>query len=122
MALSCDDFIVTIHALERFHERFPDLAEPRTDREQGELIHKEVMAALDAGRHAKVPPIELACHGAERWEQRNPGAYIVWNEGKTRGYAVVEDEKEGMLVLTVLVGEEREVAMRKLRKLRPRTM
>ncbi len=116
-----DDFVVTIHALERFQERFPELAETRTDRKQGELIHGEVMDALDAGRHAKVPPIELACHGAERWEQRNPGAYVVWNADKGRGYAIIEDDEEGMLVMTVLVGESREQAMRKLKRLQIKT-
>lgn len=115
--MSATDFVVTIHALERMEERFPDIVETRTDEEVGLFIQSEVHDALDSGRYGPTVPIELAPHGVDRWRQRNPGAYGVWDREKTRGYIVVEDQEEGMLVLTVLVGEEREYAMRKLRRL-----
>ena len=114
-----DAFIVTIHALERFEERFPKISKSLTDRELGEFIHSEVMEALDAGRQAKMPPIELAPYKTEYWIRKEPGSSYVWNEDKMRGYAIVEDPKEGTLVATVLVGEERSYAMRKLRNLQP---
>ena len=115
--MSATDFVVTIHALERMEERFPEITNTRTDEEVGIFIQSEVHDALDSGRHNSTVPIELAPHGGDSWRQRNPGAYGVWNREKTRGYIVVEDEDEGMLVLTVLVGDEREYAMRKLRRL-----
>ena len=115
--MSAADFVVTIHALERMEERFPAIADERTDEEVGVFIQSEVNDALEAGRYGSTVPIELAPHGADSWRQRNPGAYGVWDREKTRGYIVVEDPDEGMVVLTVLVGEEREYAMRKLRRL-----
>lgn len=114
--MSATDFIITVHALERFEERFPDLIDGKTDQQVGAFIHTEVMDALEARRFGKIPPIELAAHSAEGWEQRNPGAYMCWTREKTRGYAIVEDKSEGMLVTTVLFGESRDYAMRKLKK------
>lgn len=111
-----DDFIITIHALERFEQRFPEIAREKTDQQIGELIHAEVMEALDAGRKAKIPPIELASYEISAWEQRKPGFFITWVKDKTRGYALVDDPEEGMLVKTVLYGEPRDFAMRKLRR------
>jgi len=111
-----DAFVITIHALERFEERCPDLTKGKTDQQVGEFIHEEVMDALEAGRRGKIAPIELAAYEVNQWEQRNPGVYIVWTKEKTRGYAILEDPSEGMLVTTVLVGESRDFAMRKLKK------
>lgn len=114
------DFVITIHALNRMEERFPILTSGMTDEEQGALIHKDVSEALDAGRHSRVPPIELAPSGIERWEMRQPGAYVCWIEGKTRGYVVKEDPDEGLMVLTILVGQPLSRASRKIRKGRRR--
>jgi hypothetical protein len=99
------DFVVTIHALERMDERFPDLTSGKTDREVGELIHNEVMDALDAGRRSKMPPIQLAPEGRERWLAAKKHGSVTWTQNKERGY-ILQDTDEGLLVLTVLVGKE----------------
>lgn len=115
--MSPDDFIVTIHAFERLEERFPDLIKGITDIEQAAMIHEEVMDALDHGRRSKIPPLELAPNGVERWNLRRPGSYAVWTADKCRGYVLQEDPKEGLLVLTVLKGRSREMSARKLTRL-----
>jgi hypothetical protein len=107
------DFVVTIHALERMEERFPDLIGGMDDRSLGEFIHGEVMDALEAGRQAKMAPLELAPHGMRRWVSAKKDSYVVWNEDKLRGY-VMQDADEGLLVLTVLTGGDREEKRRKL--------
>lgn len=109
------DFIVTIHALERMEQRFRDLCSGLSDRVVGELIHGEVMDAIDAGRRAKMPPIELAPSGHERWLAQRKNGSVVWNEDKSRGY-VLQDTDEGMFVLTVLVGDERALKQKLLRR------
>lgn len=111
--MGSSDFIITIHALVRFRERFPELARGVSDRGQGEFIHREVMDALDNGRHASILPIELTSYGS-RWDPGVPGSYFVWTKDKMRGYAIQEHPEEGMLVKTVLVGRNRKMAMKKL--------
>jgi hypothetical protein len=95
-----DDFIVSIHAVERFEERFPDLW--TNDDDAGQFIYRETMDALDSGRVASVPPLELADNDLRRWKARK--SKIVWIPEKTRGYVLVDGE-EGMTVATVLVGK-----------------
>jgi hypothetical protein len=109
--VSATDFVVTIHALERMEERFTDTVEGLDDETQAQLIHAEVHDALEAGRHSTVPPIELSARSNERWEARTSGSYYVWTQDKTRGYLVVDDPEEGMVILTVIVGIEREKAV-----------
>lgn len=101
------DFVVTIHALERMAERFPILIEGMEDDEVAVLIHGEVQEALEAGRHGKVPPLELAPSGHARWDTSRKDGYVTWTADKRRGY-VMQEAEEGLLVLTVLVGVDRE--------------
>lgn len=109
--MSAADFVVTAHALERMEERFPKLTEEMNDTKQAELMQEEVMDALEAGRHGTVPPVELSARAVERWTHRKRGGYVAWTRGKERGYVLQEDETEGLIVLTVIAGEEREAAL-----------
>lgn len=102
-----DDFIVTVHALQRFEERFPELVEGLNDQQTGRLIYDEAMEALDQGRRASVPPLELAPSGRDRWIANKKDALTVWVPDKMRGYVLL-DVAEGTLVVTTLVGTERE--------------
>jgi len=108
-----DDFIVTIHALERMEERFPNLIVGMSDQEVGALVHREVMEALDAGRQSKVAPLELAPYLAKRWVPQGKGASIAWTRDRKRGYALQETE-EGLLVTTVLWGVDTEVQNKRI--------
>lgn len=94
-----DDFIVSVHALERFQERFPTLW--TNDEDTGMFIYHETMDALNEGRVASVPPLELANNDIGRW--RSASSRIAWVPMKTRGYVLV-DGSEGLTVATVLVG------------------
>jgi hypothetical protein len=115
--VSATDFVATIHALERFEQRFPELAKTMSDAGQAELMRGEVMDALDAGRHGMVPPVELSARAVERWQHRRPGGYVAWTKDKSRGYVLQECPEEGLIVLTVLVGEDRARAQnRRLRR------
>lgn len=100
-----DAFIISIHALERFEERFPDVC--ACDDDIGQLIYRETMDALDAGRIASVPPLELSTYDLERW--RASKAKVAWTAEKDRGYVLVTDQ-DGMTVKTVLVGQETSLA------------
>lgn len=104
-----DDFIVSVHALERFEERFPDLW--TNDDDAGLFMYREVMDATDAGRVSTVAPLELANYDLARW---GPGkARIAWEPTKTRGYVLVETE-DGLMIATVLVGLTTEEARSRL--------
>lgn len=116
--MSASDFVVTIHAFERIEQRFPDLVAGLDDQAQAELIHREIHEGLDAGRHGTVPPIELSARGTERWITRTPSSYYVWTQDKQRGYLVVEDPEEGLVVLTLVYGIAREEAVRQRLKRR----
>jgi hypothetical protein len=109
------DFIVTIHALERMVERFPELVSGKDDGEIGALIHGEVMDALDAGRFGSVAPLELAPTGHAQWDGSRKDGYVTWTADKRRGYVMQEGE-EGLLVLTVIVGNDREHQRNRLLK------
>jgi hypothetical protein len=113
--MSAVDFIVTIHALERIAERFPELVADMSDQEKGELIHREAVAAIHAGRQGNVAPLELASRGG-RWTSLPKDSYIVWNEDRMRGYVIQESEEEGTLVITVLKGGMREEKKSVLRR------
>jgi hypothetical protein len=110
-----DRLTVTGHALERMEERWPKLVEGMTDKEMARLIQGEVNDALIAGRSGVYCPIELASADVERWRARTDG-YYVWTKDKMRGYALTESNTEGIVVLTVLVGQPHEIAKRKLRR------
>jgi hypothetical protein len=103
-----DDFIVTVHALERMAERFPALIEGMDDTEVAEWLHREVMENWASGRRSSVAPAEFAPHRPRGWVPSPPGGSIVWNLDKSRGYALQEEPSEGLLVLTVLVGTGRQ--------------
>jgi hypothetical protein len=105
-----DDFIISVHALERFQERFPTLW--TNDDEVGLLIYEETMDALDAGRVSSVPPLELASNDLDRWTASGK-ARIVWVPLKTRGYVLI-DGSDGCTVATVLVGRATEEARSRL--------
>jgi hypothetical protein len=104
-----EDFVVSVHALERFEERFPE--EWSNDAGVGQLIHRETMDALEAGRVSSIPPLEFADNDISRWNARK--SKIVWVPDKTRGYVIV-DGYEGMTVATVLTGQPAEQARNKL--------
>lgn len=94
------DFIISVHALDRFQERFPSLWQ--NDDDAGMFIYKETMEAMDAGRVASVPPLELSTFDPARWV---PGkSKIAWTQTKDRGYVLVNGE-DGLTVATVLVGQ-----------------
>lgn len=112
--MSSTDFVVTIHALERLEQRFPKLIAGLGDKEQADLVHEEVMEALDCRRYGIVPPIEIASRSPDRWITRTRDSYFCWTKDKTRGYLLKDDEEEGLLVLTVLIGVPREKAREKL--------
>lgn len=95
-----DDFVVSIHALERFEERFPNLW--TNDDDVGMFIYRETMDALDAGRIASIPPLELADYDLTQWKARK--SRVVWEPKKTRGYVLVDGD-EGLTVATVLSGK-----------------
>ena len=104
-----DDFIVTVHALERFQERFPTLW--TNDEDVGLLIYEETMEAIDAGRVSTVAPLELATYDLNRWA---PGkARFVWVSSKERGYVILNGNN-GLTVATVLVGQTTEAARSRL--------
>lgn len=103
------DFIISIHALERFQERFPGLW--TNDDDVGMFIYHEAMDALDAGRTATVAPLEFATFDMDKWVAGD--AKIVWTPLKTRGYVLVEDG-EGTTVATVLTGSPTEKARSRL--------
>ena len=104
-----EDFVISIHALERFEERFPE--EWSNDNDVGKTIYSETMDAFTAGRTSKLAPLEFADNDIARWSDRN--STIVWTPAKTRGYVIV-DGYEGMTVATVLKGEPTEQARSKL--------
>ena len=108
--MSATDFVVTIHALERMEERFPELTKGMSDGEQAKLMQEEVMGALEAGRYGSVPPVELAARSIDRWEHRKQGGYVSWTQDKVRGYVLQEDDREKLIMVTVIAGEERELA------------
>jgi hypothetical protein len=65
------------------------------------FIYHETMDALNEGRVASVPPLELANNDIRQWKAA--GSRIAWVPMKTRGYVLV-DGAEGLTVATVLVG------------------
>jgi len=85
-----------------------------TDEEIAYLIMGEVNDALIAGRRGTVCPIELANNNVQHWHARR-GVWFCWTKDKSRGYACREDEKEGLIVLTTLVGDTPETSQQKLR-------
>jgi hypothetical protein len=100
------DFIVSVHALERMHERFPEDVAGMEDEEIGRVIHAEVTDALEHGRESNVAPRELSTYRPTGWVPAGKDCSFAWNADKTRGY-VLRDAEEGMLVITVLTSRER---------------
>lgn len=107
-----DDFVVTGHALERMEARWPRLVLGMSDGQIANLIHEEVIDALEHGRHAVVPPIELASIDLEIHVMREgeKGA-MCWTADKKRGY-VYRTGPDGLVVMTVVAGQERTHAIR----------
>lgn len=106
-----NDFIVSVHALERFQERFPGLW--TNDEDIGMLIYNETMDALSEGRVATVAPLEFANHDLDRWVAAK--SKIAWVPLKTRGYVLI-DGYDGVTVATVLVGKPSSEARERLYK------
>lgn len=86
-----------------------------SDEEIGRVIQGEVNDAMIAGRHGTYCPLELANNSVERWGAKN-GAWYCWLEDKSRGYACRDDEGDGLVVLTTLVGDDKETSRNKLRQ------
>jgi hypothetical protein len=118
--MSATDFVVTIHAFERLEQRFPDLVSNMSDRDQAKLVHREVMDAIDSGRHGRVPPLELSSKIGDRWMVREQNTFFVWTQDKKRGYLMREDPDEGLLVVTVIFGMPLHLAKQKLQTRRRR--
>ena len=74
-----DDFTVTVHALERFQERFTSIW--RSDPQEAQRIHRECQEAFRDGRTGSVAPIELAHNDPERWV---PGRSLYRSTGGPR--------------------------------------
>ena len=104
-----NDLTITVHALERFQERFASVW--RSDQQEAQRIHRECQEAFRDGRIGNVAPIELAHNDPERWV---PGKSLyAWTPDKRRGY-VVQEDTDGMTVVTVLKGRPTEEARKKL--------
>lgn len=103
------DFVITVHALERFQERFPELWD--NDPDTGELIHRECLDALNEGRTGNVAPLELAHYDPVKWQAGK--CYYAWTPDKQRGYAIADSDGDA-IVVTVLKGQTHEEA-RKMR-------
>ena len=99
--------VVTRHATLRLRERFPDLAD--TDLAATSLIHREVLAALHAGRRAVTRPRwvneesrpKAARSGTSRyvWTVRLERCYVIV---RRRSGARAHEFAESWRVLTVL--------------------
>ena len=82
-----------------------------------QCLHVDVVNdALVGKRRSRICPLELANKNVFRWKV-DKDVWYVWTAGKERGYAISETP-EGITVLTTLVGQETEVAKRKLRRAR----
>lgn len=101
-AEEANDFVITVHALDRMTERFPEFVEGLDDGEIGELIHREVVDAIDAGRRAKTLPVGFAPLGRWRRLAQRKGGFVVWTEDSRRAYVLHFSDE--MYVLTVLTG------------------
>jgi hypothetical protein len=108
------DFIVTVHALDRMEERCPSIAEGKDDLEIASFIQNEVLDALEAGRRARVPPIELSPNDVNI-DRSTKGGETCWTPHKERGYIFREEESGAITVMTVLVGGDRSASLGKLR-------
>ena len=104
------DFIVSVHALERFQERFPTLWE--NDPDTGKMIYDECQDALEHRRTGSVPPLELAHHDLDRWQAGK--SFYAWTPNKQRGYVLKEDSEGDLTVVTVLRGKSTEDARKML--------
>ena len=104
-----DNFVISIHALERFEERFPE--EWSNDEDVGQTIYSEAMGAFESGRISSIPPLEFADNDINLWSDRR--SKIVWTPDKSRGYVII-DGYEGMTVATVLKGQPTVKARSKL--------
>lgn len=123
MMTPSNDMTITVHALERMEERWPELTEGLDDLEIAHTIQGEVNDALVAGRRHQTCPIELANNNLARWRVEKD-VWYVWNEDKTRGYVISDplddpdrsDRSQGITVMTTLVGQDPEVAKQKLKR------
>lgn len=97
-------------------ERWPDLVKGLNGQEVARLIQGEINDALVRDRRSRICPLELSNRNIFRWKV-DKDVWYVWTEGKERGYAISE-KPDGITVLTTLIGQEIEVAKRKLRRSR----
>lgn len=96
------NFVITIHALDRMCERHPELTEGLSDQEIGELIHREVLEAMRAGREANRPPAELE-PPIKHWTNEKR-ARCCWVGDRSRGYLITHGDE--IIVLTALKGRQ----------------
>lgn len=108
-----NDMTITIHALERMAARWPELVEGRDDDEVARLIQGEINDAMVKHRYGTVCPLELANKNVGRWKAQGKVWYC-WLQSKKRGYVCREDPKEGLVVMTTLVGKSIEESRGKL--------
>lgn len=84
------------------------------DEEIARVIQGEVNDALISGKKSRICPLELANSNVNRWKAEKDVWYL-WNEDKSRGY-VISEKEDGITVLTTLIGQDKELAKRKLQK------
>jgi hypothetical protein len=100
MSSTCQ-YVATIHALKRFEQRLPHLADDDEDRAR--LMHEDVESGLRAGRVASTFPRQFS--GRDYLvERRAPGQECVWTEDLARGY-LISDNGRSVTIITVLLRE-----------------
>lgn len=95
------EYVATMHALQRFEERLPELADADVDRAR--IMAEDVESALRAGRVAPVFPREFSgvSYGVVKVVA---GQECVWTEDYARGY-MIEDVGRRVTIITVLLRE-----------------
>lgn len=94
-------YVATMHALERFEERLPELADD--DLERARIMQEDVEAALRAGRVAPTFPRQFS-GSASAVVRRIAGQECVWTDDLARGY-LISDNGRSVTIITVLLRE-----------------
>ena len=114
--MAATDFVGTAHALERMVEHWPEDFELMNDDLIAAFIHEEVTLALESGRHAQVPPLELIAPNPHMHLYRSTGVgECCWTKDKLRGYAYRIGD-DGLVVMTAFKGQPQMEARKKLQQ------
>lgn len=101
MAADFVQYVATVHALDRFEERWPD--EAGDDVEMATIMQSEVEAALREGRHARMFPRRMNGSMTIR-PVVTPGTECVWTPDMARGY-VISDRGRVVHIVTAVPGD-----------------